>query len=104
MSPIFVPKQASVYMHSGYSNVMPYHPVIFRRFVAALFVLFLNTRARYGTLPYRFHSATKLNISKTSADKIILHVISEEPEYVKVAHTYRKKRIVVHAFLQKEST
>ena len=63
-SPIFVPKQASVYTHSGYLNVMAYNPVIFRRFIAALFVLFLNTRARYGTLPYRFYSATKLNIFK----------------------------------------
>ena len=57
-------KQASVYMRSGYLNVMAYNPVIFRRFIAALFVLFLNTRARYGTLPYRFCSATKLSIFK----------------------------------------
>ena len=36
---------------------MAYNPVIFRRFITALFVLFLNTHARYGTLPYRFYSA-----------------------------------------------
>ena len=87
-------------MRSGYLNLMAYNPVICRRFIAALFVLFLNTRARYGTLPYRFYSATKLSTWKTCAENYLAkYVISGEPEYAKVAHTYRKERIVVHAFL-----
>ncbi len=51
---------------------MAYNQAIFEGFFAVLFGLFLNTRARYGILLYRIHSATKSNISKKRALKIIL--------------------------------